>query len=99
MADVALSAAERRRPWLLLAPTLVALVLLMIVPILIMVAYSFFTFRTAGVETRGPDARQLARVLLRQLLPRLPVEDRAGLGHHGAVCARSWAIRPPTSSP
>ncbi|MEZ5923840.1 MAG: hypothetical protein R3D57_05590 [Hyphomicrobiaceae bacterium] len=51
MTQMLLSAAERRRPWLLLAPTLAALVVLMIVPILIMGVYSFYTFQTAGVET------------------------------------------------
>ncbi len=48
-----LTAAERRRPWLLLSPTLAALTALMIVPIIVMFAYTFYTFRTAGVET--PD--------------------------------------------
>src|SRR3954454_14654432 len=48
-----LSAAEKRRPWILLAPTLAALVLLMLVPIGIMLVYSFYKFQTAGVET--PD--------------------------------------------
>ncbi len=51
MATSLLSAADRRRPWLLLSPTLLALVLLMIVPIVIMFIYTFYTFRTAGVET------------------------------------------------
>ena len=51
MAVSMLSAAERRRPWILLAPTLAALVLLMLVPIGIMLAYSFYKFQTAGVET------------------------------------------------
>lgn len=51
MAVSMLSAAERRRPWLLLAPTLSALVLLMLVPIGIMFAYTFYKFQTAGVET------------------------------------------------
>lgn len=36
---------------MLLAPTLAALVLLMIVPIIIMFVYTFYTFQTAGVET------------------------------------------------
>jgi spermidine/putrescine transport system permease protein len=53
MAVSMLSAAERRRPWILLAPTLAALVLLMLVPIGIMFAYTFYKFQTAGVET--PD--------------------------------------------
>ena len=53
MAVSMLSAAERRRPWILLAPTLAALVLLMLVPIGIMLVYTFYLFQTAGVET--PD--------------------------------------------
>src|SRR4051794_17135430 len=53
MAVSMLSAAERRRPWFLLALTLAALVLLMLVPIGIMLMYSFYRFQTAGVET--PD--------------------------------------------
>jgi len=48
-----LTAAEQRRPWLLLSPTLLALTALMIVPIIVMFAYTFYTFQTAGVET--PD--------------------------------------------
>jgi len=51
MAVSMLSAAERRRPWILLAPTLAALVLLMLVPIGIMLVYTFYKFQTAGVET------------------------------------------------
>ena len=46
-----LSLAERRRPWLLLAPALVTLVVLMILPIGIMTMFSFYQFETAGVET------------------------------------------------
>lgn len=53
MAVSMLSAAEKRRPWILLGPTLVALVLLMLVPIGIMFFYTFYKFQTAGVET--PD--------------------------------------------
>src|SRR5262249_1252617 len=53
MAVSMLTAAERRRPWVLLAPTLAALILLMTVPIVIMFIYTFYTFKTAGVET--PD--------------------------------------------
>jgi spermidine/putrescine transport system permease protein len=45
-----LSAAERRRPWILLAPSLITLFLLMIVPIGIMTIFSFYEFVTAGVE-------------------------------------------------
>ncbi|MCA0433675.1 MAG: ABC transporter permease [Proteobacteria bacterium] len=44
------TAAERRAPWLLLAPSLITLVLLMILPICIMFVYSFYEFVTAGVE-------------------------------------------------
>jgi spermidine/putrescine transport system permease protein len=50
MTGSALSAAERRRPWLLLAPSLVTLLVLMILPIGIMTAFSFYEFVTAGVE-------------------------------------------------
>ncbi|WP_342644251.1 ABC transporter permease [Rhodoligotrophos ferricapiens] len=45
-----LTAAQARRPWLLLAPTLVALLVLMILPICIMFLFSFYEFVTAGVE-------------------------------------------------
>ena len=44
------SAADRRRPWLLLAPALMTLVVLMILPIGIMTVFSFYEFVTAGVE-------------------------------------------------
>lgn len=50
MSSQPLSAEERRRPWLLLAPSLITLFLLMVLPICIMVAYSFYEFVTAGVE-------------------------------------------------
>ena len=53
MAVSMLTAAERRRPWVLLAPTLAALVFLMVVPIGIMFFYTFYKFQAAGVET--PD--------------------------------------------
>jgi spermidine/putrescine transport system permease protein len=43
MAVAALSAEERRRPWLLLSPTLVTLGLLMVVPMAVMFVYSFYT--------------------------------------------------------
>ncbi len=39
-----------RRPWLLLAPVLSLLILLLVVPIAIMVVFTFYTFVTAGVE-------------------------------------------------
>ena len=50
MTDISLSAAERRRPWLLLAPALSTLIALMILPIAIMAMFSFYQFETAGVE-------------------------------------------------
>ena len=40
-----------RRPYVLLMPALSLLVLLLVVPIVIMMVYTFFTFVTAGVET------------------------------------------------
>ncbi|MEA2779291.1 MAG: spermidine/putrescine transport system permease protein [Rhodospirillaceae bacterium] len=43
MAATAMSAAERRRPWLLLSPTLVTLGLLMVIPTIVMFVYSFYT--------------------------------------------------------
>jgi spermidine/putrescine transport system permease protein len=51
MAVSVLTAGERRRPWYLLAPTLLALIFLLLVPIGIMFIYTFYTFKTAGVET------------------------------------------------
>jgi spermidine/putrescine transport system permease protein len=53
MAVSILSAAERRRPWYLLAPTLAALIFLMMIPIVIMLVYTFYTFKSSGIET--PD--------------------------------------------
>ena len=50
MSEAALSMADRRRPWLLLAPSLITLVVLMILPIGIMTVFSFYHFETAGVE-------------------------------------------------
>jgi len=50
MSGAVLSSADRRRPWLLLAPALVTLVVLMILPIGIMTVFSFYQFETAGVE-------------------------------------------------
>ena len=43
MAALGLSAGERRRPWILLSPTLVTLGLLMVAPTIIMFMYSFYT--------------------------------------------------------
>lgn len=39
-----------RQPWLLLAPVLSLLILLLVVPVAIMVVFTFYTFVTAGVE-------------------------------------------------
>jgi spermidine/putrescine transport system permease protein len=39
-----------RRPWLLLAPVLFLLILLLVVPIAIMMVFTFYTFVSAGVE-------------------------------------------------
>jgi spermidine/putrescine transport system permease protein len=50
MSASVLSAAERRRPWILLSPALLTLVVLMILPIGIMTVFSFYEFVTAGVE-------------------------------------------------
>ena len=50
MSAALLTASARRRPWLLLSPALITLVLLMILPIAIMVVFSFYEFVTAGVE-------------------------------------------------
>ena len=50
MSAVFQSAADRRRPWLLLSPALLTLLLLMILPIIIMLVFSFYEFVTAGVE-------------------------------------------------
>jgi spermidine/putrescine transport system permease protein len=48
MATAILTAAERRRPWLLLSPALTALGLLMVVPMAIMFAYSFYFYVGGG---------------------------------------------------
>lgn len=50
MVDRRLSARDRLRPWLLLAPTLVVLFVLMVLPIVIMTVFTFYQFVTAGVE-------------------------------------------------
>ncbi len=50
MSAATLTTADRRRPWLLLAPALITLVVLMILPICIMTVFSFYHFETAGVE-------------------------------------------------
>lgn len=50
MSAVFQSAADRRRPWLLLSPALITLVVLMVLPIFIMLVFSFYEFVTAGVE-------------------------------------------------
>lgn len=50
MSASVLSSAERRRPWILLAPSLITLFVLMILPIVIMTMFSFYEFVTGGVE-------------------------------------------------
>jgi spermidine/putrescine transport system permease protein len=44
----ALTVAERRRPWLLLAPTLITLAVLMVIPMIIMFTYSFHVYLGNG---------------------------------------------------
>jgi spermidine/putrescine transport system permease protein len=46
----AASPADRRRPWILLAPSLITLFVLMVLPIVIMTMFSFYEFVTGGVE-------------------------------------------------
>lgn len=50
MSATVLSSADRRRPWILLAPALVTLFVLMVLPIVIMTMFSFYEFVTGGVE-------------------------------------------------
>jgi spermidine/putrescine transport system permease protein len=50
MTAALLTASERRRPWVLLAPALITLVVLMVLPICIMMVFTFYEFVTAGVE-------------------------------------------------
>jgi len=50
MSSAPMSASMARRPWLLLAPTLIALFVLMIMPIGIMFIFSFYEFVKSGVE-------------------------------------------------
>jgi len=45
-----MSAVSDRRPWLLLAPVLSLLILLLVMPIAIMMVFTFYTFVSAGVE-------------------------------------------------
>ena len=42
--------AEARRPWLLLAPALIILIVLLVLPIMVMLRFTFYEFVTAGVE-------------------------------------------------
>ena len=42
---------DSRLAWALIAPTLLLLLLFLVLPIVVMTAYTFFTFVTAGVET------------------------------------------------
>jgi spermidine/putrescine transport system permease protein len=41
---------EAYRPWLLLAPALIILIVLLVLPILVMLRFTFYEFVTAGVE-------------------------------------------------
>lgn len=50
MSATVLSSADRRGPWILLAPALVTLFVLMVLPIVIMTMFSFYEFVTGGVE-------------------------------------------------
>ena len=72
---------DSRLAWALIAPTLLLLLLFLVLPIVVMTAYTFFTFVTAGVETSRADAGELAGIPVRHLLSRLPVEDRARRRH------------------
>ena len=80
-----------RQPWLLLAPVLSLLILLLVVPIAIMVVFTFYTFVTAGVEKR-PDAGQLARIPERSLLSTVSWKT-VRVATITAWSARSWDIR------
>jgi spermidine/putrescine transport system permease protein len=44
---------ERRQPWILLSPALAAVVLLLVVPLLFIVVYSFWLRSAAGADTQG----------------------------------------------
>jgi len=50
MAGTLMTAAEARRPWFLLGPTLIALTVLMVLPICIMFLFSFYEFVSAGID-------------------------------------------------
>lgn len=50
MTGALLTASERRRPWLLLSPALITLVVLMVLPICIMMVFTFYEFVSAGIE-------------------------------------------------
>lgn len=50
MTGALLTASERRRPWLLLSPALITLVVLMVLPIGIMMVFTFYEFVSAGIE-------------------------------------------------
>lgn len=44
---------ERRQPWILLSPALAAVVLLLVVPLLFIVVYSFWLRSATGADTQG----------------------------------------------
>ena len=71
-----------RQPWLLLAPVLSLLILLLVVPIAIMVVFTFYTFVTAGVEKPVLTLANWREFLSDPYYPRFPVEDGPGRHHH-----------------
>ena len=50
---MSIEARERRQPWILLSPALTAVVLLLIVPLLFIVVYSFWLRSATGADTAG----------------------------------------------
>ena len=76
---------DPRLAWMLVAPVVLLLIFFLVLPIVVMAVYTFFTFVTAGVETSDADTGELAGIPLRQLLSRLPVEDAAGRRHDGVA--------------
>ncbi len=44
---------EARQPWILLTPALTAIVLLLIVPLVFIIVYSFWLKSAAGADTPG----------------------------------------------
>ncbi len=69
---------DSRLAWALIAPVLLLLLFFLVLPIVVMAAYTFFTFVTAGVETSALTLANWQEFLYRHLLSRLPVEDACG---------------------